>query len=89
MNEWCILRIDMQGRRRETDAAAQEMTAMLKLAELCPPVDALTLLQMRSDACLAIEEAPPSQKPYWAAQVRRIEELLALAAKGAVPLNIG
>ena len=60
---------------------------MLKLIDFCPPVDALTLLQFRSDAFRAWCTAPDHQTE-WRAAHQLIGELLQQAANGPVKLNL-
>jgi len=60
---------------------------MLKLIDFCPPVDALTLLQFRSDALRAWCTAPDHQTE-WRAEHLLISELLGQAANGPVKLNL-
>ena len=60
---------------------------ILKLIDFCPPVDALTLLQFRSDAFQAWCTAPDHQN-QWRAEYMLISELLGEAANGPVKLNV-
>jgi hypothetical protein len=60
---------------------------MLKSIDFCPPVDALTLLQFRSDAYQAWCRAPRHQN-HWLTEYLLIGELLDQAADHPVSLNL-
>ena len=59
---------------------------LLKLRDFCPPVDAVTLLQFRSDAYQAWMDSPPHQNE-WLNEYRLIGDLLDLACAGPVVLD--
>jgi hypothetical protein len=59
----------------------------LTLEEFCPPVDALTLLQFRSDAYQAWVNAPSQQDAGWLMEYKLINDLLELAGAGPVKLG--
>jgi hypothetical protein len=60
---------------------------ILKSIDFCPPVDALTLLQFRTDAFRAWGAAPSHQN-HWRAEYLLISQLLSEAANGPVKLSL-
>jgi hypothetical protein len=62
------------------------MTMTLK--DFCPPADALTLLQFRSEAFQAWQGAPHQQGDIWLKEHGLITELLEQASAGPVKLDL-
>jgi hypothetical protein len=60
---------------------------MLKSIDFCPPVDALTLLQFRSDTFWAWCTAPDHQS-QWREEYLLIGQLLGETCNGPVKLNL-
>jgi hypothetical protein len=57
------------------------------ITQFCPSVDALTLLQLRSEALHAWREAPAHQKDGWRQNQELIAALLEQAGSGPVKLE--
>ncbi|HEY2049554.1 MAG TPA: hypothetical protein VGH03_09435 [Caulobacteraceae bacterium] len=51
-------------------------TMLLKSQDFCPPLDATTLLEFRSDAYQACAKAPDNQQASWLAYYRQLSCLL-------------
>jgi hypothetical protein len=60
----------------------------LKVIEFCPSVDALTLLQFRSEAFQAWRDAPLHQDDGWRQNHSLITDLLEQAGAGPVRLDL-
>jgi hypothetical protein len=58
------------------------------LTDFCPSVDALTLLQFRSEALQALRTGPSHQEHQWREAHALITVLLARAAAGPVKLEV-
>lgn len=58
---------------------------LLRMKDVCPPVDAVTLLHLRGDAYQAWMEAPRHQS-VWLDEYRLLGDLLDLARTGPVAL---
>jgi len=58
------------------------------LTDFCPSVDALTLLQFRSEALQALRAAPSHQQDQWRQAHALIAALLAKTGAGPVRLEV-
>jgi hypothetical protein len=59
-----------------------------KLKELCPTIDALTLVRFQTDALQAWMVGPSNQDEYWLREYSAITNLLAESDAGPIELNL-
>lgn len=60
----------------------------LKTLEFCPAVDAVTLLQFRTEAFLAWLDAPSHQDDTWLQEYREIADMVDRSCGGPVRLKV-